>query len=375
MEIGSIFELDPKRLPAKEKTEKAGIVLEETEKYKKRNVSYTMSGRAAIALALRSIVKNRPEVEKKCLLPAYMCDTVFFPFKWEGWEIHFYHVNKNLEADEENLRRLIGQVRPGLLFIHAYYGVDTWKPMRSLLKEWKSRGICIMEDVTQSYYLESAGKEADYVVGSLRKWYPLPDGGFAASEEPLMEEEIFPEKGFTKKRVELLTEKWEYLYGEGSEEKKRAVKEDYLRKNREMEEWLDQYKGIGAFSEESAGILAAIEEKECRRRRNENFRYLCGKLKGKKRFWPILSGGKSEGETTAPLYFPIYAPDRDRLQRFLKEHDIYAPVLWPVGKENGDCLTEDEKYIYRHMLALPVDQRYGREEMERMAEVLEKYEA
>ena len=161
MEIGSIFELDPKRLPAKEKTEKAGIVLEETEKYKKRNVSYTMSGRAAIALALRSIVKNRPEVEKKCLLPAYMCDTVFFPFKWEGWEIHFYHVNKNLEADEENLRRLIGQVRPGLLFIHAYYGVDTWKPMRSLLKEWKSRGICIMEDVTQSYYLESAGKEAD----------------------------------------------------------------------------------------------------------------------------------------------------------------------------------------------------------------------
>lgn len=63
----------------------------------------------------------------------------FFPFQWEGWEICFYHLNKNLEAEEEELRRLIGLERPGLLFIHAYYGVDTWKPMRSLLKEWKKK--------------------------------------------------------------------------------------------------------------------------------------------------------------------------------------------------------------------------------------------
>lgn len=48
-------------------------------------------------------------------------------------------MNKNLEAEEEELRRLIGLERPGLLFIHAYYGVDTWKPMRSLLKEWKKK--------------------------------------------------------------------------------------------------------------------------------------------------------------------------------------------------------------------------------------------
>lgn len=62
------------------------------------------------------------------------------------------------------------------------------------------------------------------------------------------------------------------------------------------------------------------------------------------------------------------------MQKFLTEHGIYAPVLWPVGKENAGHLTGDEKYIYSHMLALPMDQRYGAEEMKRLGKVLEEYE-
>ena len=181
MEIGSIYEIDPAKVPYRTGTQEKPFSLKEIEKYGKRNAAFTISGRSAITLALQSLVRNRPGITRKCLLPAYMCDTVFFPFQWEGWEICFYHLNKNLEAEEEELRRLIGLERPGLLFIHAYYGVDTWKPMRSLLKEWKKEGLCIMEDVTQSYYLEDIGAEADYVVGSLRKWYPIPDGGFVAA--------------------------------------------------------------------------------------------------------------------------------------------------------------------------------------------------
>lgn len=75
------------------------------------------------------------------------------------------------------------------------------------------------------------------------------------------------------------------------------------------------------------------------------------------------------------MYLAVYAREREELQRFLTAHDIYAPVLWPVGKENESGLTNDERYIYDHMLALPIDQRYGMEEMERAAMVLEEYES
>lgn len=397
-EIGSIYEINPETVPAGEGPG-ALFSLKETEKYGKSNIAFTASGRSAIALALKSFARNRGQrnemkkagavtggagtngmgAMKRCLLPAYMCDTVFFPFQWEGWEIGFYHINKNLEADAEELSRLMEEMRPNLLFIHPYYGVDTWKPMRPLLKEWRAQGICIMKDVTQSYYLENAGEEADYVVGSLRKWYPIPDGGFAASNEPLAWDVLASEEEFAKRRLDCLMEKWAYLYGSRSREEKKAMKEDFLKKNREMEAWMDVHRGIGALSKVSAGILGRANEKECRNRRNGNYRYLCEKLEGKSeeksRCWPILPRLWGEEEkSAAPLYFPVYAKDRNGLQKFLAERNIYAPVLWPVGRENEGCLTEDERFIYSHMLALPMDQRYGKDEMERISKALEEYE-
>lgn len=370
MEIGSIYEINPKLMESAA-METAEIRLGETEKYGKKYIRYTASGREAIAFALKSLMEKRPWVKKCCLLPAYMCDSVFFPIKRAGWEMHFYKIDKNLEAEKESLCRMIENIRPGLLFIHAYYGVDTWKPMRSLLNEWRKLGICIMEDVTQSYYLPEAGAEADYVVGSLRKWYPVPDGGFVASDISLPEDILPAGREFTQRRMELLTEKWEYLHGDRKREDKAALKTDYLKKNREAEEWLDTFEGIHALSAETAEILRNIDEEECKDRRNANYACLSGKIRGKTSFHPIFPAGQ---KAAAPLYFPIYAAHRDGLQEFLRLHDIYAPVLWPVGRENADSITESEDYIYGHMLALPIDQRYGKAQMERIVQVLEEYE-
>ncbi len=379
MEIGSIYEINPQK--AATSGDNSAFCLSEVKKYAKNYSRFTASGREAIALALKSIESNRPALKKSCLLPAYMCDTVFFPFERAGWEMHFYHINTNLQADAEALCAQIMQLKPGILFIHPYYGVDTWKSMRSLLKEWHSQGICIIEDVSQSYYLETAGQNADYIIGSLRKWYSIPDGGFVASNEPLSQEPLTPSESFTSGKLALLTQKWNYLHGEGNPEEKKQLKSEYLQKNREMENWLDHYDGISALSHVSMNILASTAESLCQSRRNANYRYLCEKLKGKTQFVPILSEGDVPFSSdampdtrTAPLYFPIYAKDRDDLQKFLTDHDIYAPVLWPIGKENESCLTRTERYIYDHMLALPMDQRYGLPEMQHMTEVLEQYE-
>lgn len=387
MEIGSIYEIDPGVWQRGSETAEPGrhLRLAEVEKYGKKHISYTASGREAIALALKSLEENRRDVAKRCLLPAYMCDTVFFPFERAGWEIYFYHIDRKMRADTAEIDRLIEQVRPGLIFIHPYYGADTWKSARSLLHEWKAQGICIMEDVTQTYYLKDAGLEADYCVGSLRKWYAVPDGGFVASDEALSEimcacsgesgagangESSGSNEIFIKTRREMMTGKWEYLHGQGSPQEKRALKEDYLKKNREMEAWLDDYAGISAMSDESAYILSLEDEAACRERRRENCAYLHGKLSGRRQFSPVFDTIQG----AASLYYPVYAGNRDELQRFLAVNGVYAPTLWPVGKENADWLSEDERYIYEHILALPIDQRYGIEEMRRVAEVLEQYE-
>lgn len=370
MEIGSIYELNPAFCKDGLTKPTGPFRLGEAEKYNKKYIRYTASGREAIALALKSYESGHPQAAKRCLLPAYMCDSVFFPFERAGWELHFYHININLEADIEELDRLIGQIEPALIFVHPYYGVDTWRNARSFLRMWRAQGICIMEDMTQAYYLENAGKEADYCVGSLRKWYAVPDGGFVASDEELPETGHATNETFVREKGALLRCKWAYLHGQMDEEKRRAIKAEYLQKNRETESWLDAYGGISGMSAESAGILSQIHEKECENRRKENCIYLHENLAGRTQIRPVFA----DLTDAAPLYYPVYARERDELQRFLALRGIYAPTLWPVGEENAGILSPDERYIFAHILALPMDQRYGIREMQRVLEVLDQYE-
>lgn len=370
MEIGSIYELDPGLLSGGLSETIGRFNLGEVGKYNKKYVRYTASGREAIALALKSFEQTHPDALKRCLLPAYMCDSVFFPFERAGWELHFYHLDRKLEADVEELNKLIGQIGPTLIFIHTYYGVDTWKSVRPFFREWKKHGICIMEDVTQSYYLGNAGVEADYCVGSLRKWYAVPDGGFVATDEDLPGNGMALSEEFARKKREALCDKWTYLHGQMEEEQRQALKTEYLRKNRETEAWLDAYDGISAISEEAAVILSQTDEKECENRRKENCAYLHEHLAGRMQVQPVFG----ENDKAAPLYYPVYAKDRDELQKYLALRGVYAPTLWPIGKENADVLSQDERYIFEHILALPIDQRYKIAEMRRILEVLDQYE-
>lgn len=374
MEIGSFFEINPATV--KKGGEASTLHLSQVDKYGKEHCCYTASGREAIELALISLERERPDIRKRCLLPAYMCDCVFLPFLHRGWELVFYSVDRELEAAGEEIFRLALEHDPGLIFIHPYYGADTCAGLRRQLAGLRRSGVLVMEDVTQSYYLEEAGKDADFVVGSLRKWYAVPDGGFVASDIPLAEDVLETGEEYARERLVPLVQKWEYL-----KEKERRTggaltagwlprKAEYLKRNRNLENALDCYQGVRRISRISAEILSRVDEEGARRRREENYHALYQHIYGMKRLWAILP----EKETHAPLYLPVYVKERDSLQRFLAGYGIYAPVLWPVGEENKDFLQGDGTYIFEHMLALPIDQRYDAGDMEQLAEVLALYE-
>lgn len=374
MEIGSIFEIDPSVL--KESGDADALRLSQVDKYGKKNQCFTASGREAIELALISLEREKPGIAKCCLMPTYMCDSVFLPFQHRGWKLVFYHVDTELKTTGEELSRLVLEHNPGLLFVHPYFGTDTCRTFRNQMADLQKKDVLVMEDVTQSYYLEEAGKDADFVVGSLRKWYAIPDGGFVASDLPLAGEVRRSGDDYARQRIAPLVRKWEYLRemkkstGSGAAADKLSMKEEYLRQNRAEEEALDDYRGVRCMSRISAAILSGTDEETAAKKRAENYRILYEKINGMKRIRPMSAGEKA----AAPLYFPVYAKERDGLQQFLRERDIYAPVLWPIGEENNDWLKEGESYIFSHMLALPIDQRYGEAQMNRIADALAQYE-
>ena len=62
-----------------------------------------------------------------------------------------------------------------------------------------------------------------------------------------------------------------------------------------------------------------------------------------------------------PTFFPMLVDKRDELREYLKTKEIYLPVHWPKpeGVENP---------IYDRIISIPVDSRYDKEDMERVAE-------
>ena len=375
MEIGSIFEINPNWIENAKKNQGDTLRLKEVDKYGKKNTLYTASGRQAISAALKSIEKNRPDIQKKCLMPAYMCDTVFFPFEQNGWKLAFYHIGRDMKADAAEIRKLMECEKPGVLFIHAYYGVDTWKELRSMLQKYQRSGWILMEDMTQAYYLHEADIRSDYIVGSLRKWYSVPDGGFVTSNEALYGELLSKDSYFVEERIKILTSKWEYLKmienEKGNIEELQAQKSEYLALNRSMEEYLDKNEMVMAISDISAAMLTVLDEEKDFRQRNANYKLLYQGFTDRKTVRNVMP---KLTEDAAPLYLPVYVENREEIQNFFRENDIYAPVLWPVGTENADILSEDEKYIFSHLLAIPMDHRYKESEMRKIMEVLDEYE-
>ena len=117
--------------------------------------------------------------------------------------------------------------------------------------------------------------------------------------------------------------------------------------------------------------MQGIAEEDYKKKRNENYNILYLGLKDMKCLsYPF----KEHNKDIVPLYFPIYTENRESLQSYLREHGIYAPVLWPIGKANEKILDEQEKFIYSSLLALPMDARYGEIEMLKVIDTIKKFD-
>ena len=165
-----------------------------------------------------------------------------------------------------------------------------------------------------------------------------------------------------KKKAQKL--KWQYLNGEA------VKKESFLALNYEGESILDAITEIHGMDLESYGILSVYDIELIRFSRMRNANILHQIVKELSQVEEIILCKND----TVPLYYPVYTNDREGLQAFLRERDIFAPVLWTVPELVQPCINEDVAYIYEHLLAIPCDHRYNETDMKRIGMVLQEYE-
>lgn len=312
------------------------------------------SGRSALYY-LADYLKHTRNV---IVLPAFTCTTVVEPFKLNGWEIYYYDIDINLELNLLSLKQKINHYRPSVILLHGYFGFRTLANVYEYISSLRKQGIVIIEDITQTLYSSYPKTDADYYVASLRKWNALPEGGIILSQRKLsVAYKKFPlEKQLITAFTEACDLKDKYI-NNGIDNKT-----IFLNKYRKCKEILDETYDIYPMSKFSKTILDNCKPSDIRKTRRKNYRCLLKVIIEIPTIKPIFD---YIDETITPLYFPIYVPEskkRIKLQTFLATKNIYCPIIWPKFY-SYDRLCHETQYIYDHILCIPCDQRYSKEEM------------
>ena len=323
------------------------------------------SGRSAIRFVIKTILERNPSHVKSVLLPPFTCNTVIDPFVEAGYEIHYYNIDKNLNIKINLLLDNVLAKRVGIVLYHRYFGFDTLSGNIDQLEKIRKSGIIIIEDCTQCLYSNFNKQLSDYTIGSVRKWFGIPDGGFAVcANGSFIDKPTSYDETLEKAKKIASFNKYKYLFESIGE------KSQYLQQFRDAEEILDKQRDWYSISDFSVKLQNNIDVAELSHKRFDNFNTLLNNFPNFTKIEPLF---KHIVREITPLYFPIIVEDRTSLQQYFTNNDIYAPVIWPKPKYQP-IVCDNAEYLYEHLLCIPIDQRYSKEDMNRVISVLQEYD-
>ena len=319
------------------------------------------TGRAAQNFVLDDIERTRSNSKKVALIPPYTCYTVIDPFIRHKYELTTYPVDLSLNTKAEWLEDAIQKYNPSVVLIHRYFGFDTVQNCEDVIQKYSKQGIVFIEDRTQSLFSKYPSLPVQYITGSLRKWGGLPDGGFAISLYGKFKDKPQAyDRKLMEAKVEASLDKYAYIINGIGE------KEAFLEKYRAAEDILGAEKDYYSISPISRKVFSAINPHVMGDIRRANYNFLFAGLEKKGEIHPIFGFAD---DMIVPLYFLIWVENRTEVQSYLRENRIYAPVVWPKAGNSPDvCSAADE--LYKHVLCIPVDQRYREDDMNRIVECL-----
>lgn len=271
---------------------------------------------------------------KKLKVPYFICNSVFNVCNRERVEKDYYHIDSSFHpvadielADDE------------WLYLVNLYGQLSNEEIRGYVDKYRR---VIVDQANDYFSLPLPGVDTFY---TCRKWFGVADGAFLYTDKHLSEE--FP--------IDESFDRMEFLLGRFE----RTANEFYDGYNANNKYFINQ--PIKRMSKLTMNLLHAIEYESVEQRRRENFDYLHEQLRERNQL----------ELRTATFMYPFMVENGSVLRKKLQEKKIFIPTLWPTVFEVAE--KEDMEYqMAENILPLPIDQRYGIKEMERVVEVLKK---
>lgn len=340
-----------------------------------RDNKFLLSGRSAIFYVLKNILEKKNV--KKVYFPSYSCTSMIQAFEDLGIQIVYYDVyyneglKYNINLDEEC----------DIFFAMNYFGYSE-SNMEKYIKYFKEKDIIIIEDITHSILSQKKfSNYSDYLIASLRKWFPISSGGLAVCVNKNFEIEL-PENTniyMVNEKKLAMKNKSEYIkniniqkdisnFGNEIQEKTKSnlknAKQEFLNQYAESGKVLEEDYQDYCIDKESLEILMGIDLQEIINKRKENVELIYKELKEKSNIKFLFN---RYNKNDCLLFVPIILENkiRNNLRRYLIDNKIYLPVHWPLNDKINN--------IFDNELSLICDQRYNKDEISYYLNFIKKY--
>jgi len=271
-------------------------------------------------------------------VPVYTCDVILGTLRKLDKTVIFYNVDSTFLPIISSLKE------KSVLIYTNYYGLNT-RNVKQVVETYQS----VIVDNSQAFYDLPINKVPTFY--SPRKFFGVPDGGYAYT---------WVSNSFDLKVSDLDL---------------RSVSHLVQRLNGDIQEGYSSFidneqllsdKSLSLMSNFSTRVLAGIDYSQVKSIRNYNFNYLHARLKSKNRFSDFIN----DAEYECPMFYPYWISNGSELRERLIRNRIFVPMYWESvlnHEERSDLETD----LVNNVVALPIDQRYSRSQMDIIISVIE----
>ena len=274
---------------------------------------------------------------RKVFIPYYTCEIVLQPFRLLNIDYEFYHINEALEPVE------LPDLKDGEAFLYTNYFGLKQACVERLAQHY---GKQLFVDNAQAFFAKPiVGIDTFY---SPRKFLGVPDGGYLYCDAPsnveLPHAVSFDRMSHLLKRVDIGAEAG---YGDFKCNDESLAEQPVMRMS---------------FLTEK--LLESIDYQCINNARRNNYQLLDAQL------GMLNKLGFGLSKDAVPMVYPFLSDNKD-LKKKLIENKIFIATYWPNVMEW--CKKNDWEYqLAQQACFLPVDQRYGEEEMKQMVDFILK---
>lgn len=274
---------------------------------------------------------------RKVYVPYYTCEAVMEPINKLGIPYEFYHIDIHFEIRD----RFALKEGEALLYTN-YFGLK----QRYVERLAEKVGTRLIVDNTQAFYAKPIpGIDTFY---TCRKFFGVPDGAYLYCDKEL---DVEMEQDYSYDRVAHLVKRIDLSAEEGFKDFRR------------VDDGLDN-QPIRKMSKLTQRMMQGVDYEAVAERRRANFQILHEALGNENNLELHLE------DDAVPMVYPYSVPVKG-LREKLIENRIFVARYWPNVLEWA--MSDDIDYLLAYqMQPLPIDQRYGEEEMKSIIEIVKR---